>query len=178
MKKNLTLARIAIFTAVSLILLLFIRFPIMPAAPYLIYDMADVPIILACYILGTLPATTILFVVCVLQSIFFSVDGWFGLIMHFVSSGILILAIGLLKKYSINKVLKIFFGIIALVLSTFTMAVFNYIFQPIFYGTPKEILNIIIITAVIPFNILKFTANYLISFLILKFVKPFRKLEF
>ncbi len=88
------MAQLAMMTAISVVLVAFVRIPLIPAAGFLIYDMADVPILIAALVFGTVPALVVLFLVSTIQAFLFSPDGWVGLVMHFVASGALVVLVG------------------------------------------------------------------------------------
>ena len=67
--------------------------------PFLQYDMADVPILLASLLFGPWAGLVILFVVSAIQAFLFGGDGWVGLVMHFVASGALVVCTGLFYRY-------------------------------------------------------------------------------
>ncbi|HEY8349549.1 MAG TPA: ECF transporter S component, partial [Clostridia bacterium] len=82
---------IAVLSALSIVLMLFIRFPILPAAPYLIYEPADVPILIGGFLFGPAAGIIITAIVCVIQAFALSPDGWVGLVMHVMATGSLVI---------------------------------------------------------------------------------------
>ena len=97
LKENISQTRkltyMGLLAAVSVVLILLINIPIFPSASYLKYDMADVPILLATFLLGPAAGLEILFVVSAIQAFFLGGDGLVGLIMHFVASGTFIVCV-------------------------------------------------------------------------------------
>lgn len=178
-KSTIKLAQLSLLTAIAIILLMLIRIPIIPAAPFLVYDMADVPIIIGTLMYGTIPGIAILLAVSLIQAFLLSGDGIVGLIMHFCSSGALILCIGLADKYIGNKIHKkhILHIVIGMILGTIAMTLvmipMNYIFTVNFYGVPKEMLDSLILPAIVPFNLIKGTVNCALAGTIYKLLKPF-----
>ena len=81
------MATIAVLSALSIVFMLLIRFPILPAAPYLIYEPADVPVLIGGFLFGPLAGIIITLIVSVIQAFAFSTDGWVGLLMHVVATG-------------------------------------------------------------------------------------------
>ena len=84
------LATMAVLTATSIVLFLVFRTPIFPAVPFLVYEAADVGLLVAGFALGPLAGLVCTAVVCVLQAPLHPEGGWFGAVMHFVSSGALV----------------------------------------------------------------------------------------
>ena len=62
------MATIAVLSALSIVLMLLIRFPILPAAPYLIYEPADVPVLIGGFLFGPLAGIVITVIVSVIQA--------------------------------------------------------------------------------------------------------------
>jgi len=84
------LATMAVLTATSIVLFLVFRTPIFPAVPFLVYEAADVGLLVAGFSLGPWAGLACTAVVCVLQAPLHPEGGWFGAVMHFISSGALI----------------------------------------------------------------------------------------
>ena len=84
------LATRALLTATSIVLFLVFRTPIFPAVPFLVYEAADVGLMVAGFALGPWAGLVCTAVVCVLQAPLHPEGGWFGAVMHFISSGALV----------------------------------------------------------------------------------------
>ena len=65
-KSIIQMTQLAVLAAISVVLVAFVRIPLIPAAPFLVYDMADAPILIAALLFGSSPALLVLFVVSVL----------------------------------------------------------------------------------------------------------------
>ena len=63
------LVKLALLAAISIILVLLIRFPIIPQLNFLEYDMADVPILIGTFLYGPVWGLLLTLVVCVLQGV-------------------------------------------------------------------------------------------------------------
>ena len=89
----------AVLSALSLVLMVTIRFPIFPAAPFYEMEFADVPILICSSLLGPLYSLAALLVVCTIQALTVSSgSGIIGFLMHFLSSGLMILTIWFIRK--------------------------------------------------------------------------------
>ncbi|NLF79924.1 MAG: ECF transporter S component [Clostridia bacterium] len=128
--QTLRLVQLAMLTAISSILV-FVCFPIVPGAPFLKYDMADVPVLLAAFTMGTPAGMIVLLAASAIQAFLFGHDGPIGFLMHVIASGTLVLV-----AVSLWKALKKRRGsmIIALVCGSLAMALImiplNFIFTP------------------------------------------------
>lgn len=175
-RDTIKLTQMALLAAISILLLMFVRIPLIPATPFLVYDMADIPIIIGTLMYGSLPGLIILLVVSTIQAFLFGGDGWIGLVMHFCSSGALIVCIGIankLRKKKESMMLLIVGMVIGVLAMTTIMIPMNYIFTVNFYGMPKEVLDSLILTAIVPFNLIKGSANCIIAIILYKLLKPF-----
>ena len=94
----LQMVQMAMLSAIAIVLVAFVRIPLVPSMEFLKYDMADAPILIATLLFGTLPGLTVLFIVSVIQAFFFGGDGWVGLLMHFVASGSLVALTGVFYR--------------------------------------------------------------------------------
>ena len=93
--------------------------------------------------------------VSVSQAFLFSSDGWVGLLMHFVAAGALVVLTGWLyhrKKRMKDAVVGMALGTLAM---TLIMIPMNYIFTVHVYGTPKDVVDAIMLPGIIPFNLIK-----------------------
>lgn len=164
-KKMVTMAVLA---ALSIVLMLLIRFPIIPAAPYLIYEPADVPILVGTFIFGPLAGLAVTFVVVAIQAALLSADGWVGFVMHMIATGVFVITAGLTyKKFHSLKgaVAALVAGTLAM---TLVMIPVNLIIQPNFYGVPYETVKNMIVPVLIPFNLIKAGTNSVITLIIYK----------
>ena len=90
----------AVLAALSLVLMVTVRFPIFPSAPFYEMEFADVPILICSSVLGPVYSLVALLVVCVVQTLTVSSSsGIIGFLMHFLSSGLMILTIYFCKKH-------------------------------------------------------------------------------
>lgn len=163
------MATMAILSALSIVLMLLLKFPLIPAAPYLIYEPADVPILIGSFLFGPLSGLLITVVVSAIQALM-SPDGVVGFVMHVIATGTIVVTAGLIyKKMHSRKG-----AIVALVAGTLAMALImipvNLVIQPRFYGIPIETVKSLLIPAIIPFNLLKAGLNSLLTFIVYKAV--------
>ena len=80
--------KLGLLAAISILLVYLIHFPIFPAASYLEYDMADVPILIGTFLFGPLWGLLLTAVVSVLQWVLVSpASGLVGALMHFCATG-------------------------------------------------------------------------------------------
>ncbi len=171
-EKTARLSKMAMLAAISLALVLLIRIPF-PPAPFLVYDPADIPIIISGFAFGPLAGITITVVVSFIQAFALAGDGIIGFFMHVVATGSFVLVSGLLYKGHKTKKR----AIVALVAGTLTMAStmigWNLLITPFYMGVPVEAVVAMILPILLPFNLMKAGINSIIIFLIYKPIARF-----
>ena len=161
------LARLAMMTAVSVVLLLILRLP-WPAAPYLVYDPADVPIYITAFAFGPLEGLIVTLVVCLIQAFMLGGDMFYGFIMHFVATGIVAVAIGVMYRRNKNKKTAIKALVTGVIISVIVMCIMNLIVTPAYTGLDRTVVIGMIPTVIIPFNLVKAGVNSLLTFVLYK----------
>ena len=171
------MVKLGMLTALSIILVYAIHFPIFPAASYLEYDMADVPILIGTFLYGPWWGLALTAVVSLLQWLLVSPQSlWVGAVMHFFATGSYVVAAGLIYSKNRTRTAAIFGMALGAILQTLMMIPMNLIFTVHFFGVPKETVIALLPTAIIPFNAIKTVANSIITFLLYKRVaKLFEK---
>jgi riboflavin transporter FmnP len=158
----------ALLIAVGVVLNFLIRLPLLPAAPFLEYSPADVPVLLGTFALGPLLGGLI-GLLRALIAISFGTGGLVGAVMD--ASTIVVLAVVAGFIYSRMRTRK--GAVLALVGGSFAMLVtalaLNYFWAlPVYLGVPQEQIATLIWTAILPFNLLKVSINAVIVFLLYK----------
>ncbi len=168
------LTRLAVLCALSVVLVLIIHFPLFPSAPFLEYDPADIPVLIAGFLYGPWWGLLAAAVVSIIQGVTVSAtSGWIGIVMHFLATGAFVVVSALIYR----KIHSIKGAIIGLVVGCFAMATVmagcNLLFTPLFMGQSLSVVAKMLIPVIIPFNFLKSGINSLITFVI---YKPISKL--
>ena len=172
--KTLKLAKMAMLVAISIVLVLLIHFPLFPAAPFLEYDPADIPIFIGTFAFGPAAGVLLTVLVSVIQGTTVSASGqiW-GIIMHIAATGSFAIVAGNIYKH--HKTRKS--AIIALVAGVITMSVVmcvaNLIITPIYSGMPREAVAAMIPTIILPSNLIKAGINAVVTFVLYKRISHF-----
>ena len=97
MKLNVNkIVKMGMLCALSVVLMYLIRFSIFPAAPYLEYEPADVPILIGAFMFGPVAGLILTFIIAFLQAITVSTSsGILGFAMHVLATGTFALTAGL-----------------------------------------------------------------------------------
>lgn len=160
---------LGLMAAVSIILVYFIRFPIFPAAPFLEYDPADIPIFICTFLFGPWWGLGLTVVVSFIQGFTVSAgSGIIGVMMHIFATGSFALVAGCIYRRNKSRkgaVAALLAGVAAMVAM---MVVWNLVFTPIFMGTPREAVLQMLVPVIIPFNLIKAGANAAVTFLVYK----------
>jgi len=165
------MVKMGVLSALSIVLMFIIRFPLIPSAPFLEYEPADVPILIGGFLYGPAAGLVITIVVSIIQAVTVSSgSGWIGAVMHVIATGAFVVVAGLIyKKFHTLKG-----AIAALVAGTLTMTLvmipLNLIVTPKFLGTPVEVVKAMLLPAIIPFNFLKASINSVVTALVYKSV--------
>ena len=123
----------AVLVAMAVVLTIFVRFPIFPAAPFLEYDMGDVPLFFGAILLGPWTGLIITLAACIIQGLTVSAgSGFLGILMHFIATGSFVLCAGLIARKKKNQRLlpALSFGAVTQVL---LMIPLNLIITPAFF---------------------------------------------
>ena len=159
------LTQMAMLAAISVVIVFFIRFPIIPAAPFLEYTPAEVPIMMAGFLYGPIAGLVLTVVYAVIQGVTVSAhSGPIGIIMNILSTGSFVLVAGLIYRRGRSTkraIIAILAGIVATCVS---MIGFNLIFVPIFMGVPREVVIGMVLPVFLPFNIIRAGVNSVIAF--------------
>jgi len=165
------MVKMSVLTALSIVLIILIRFPIIPSASFLVYEPADVPILIGTFIFGPIAGLVITFMVALIQAILLNPNGgWVGFIMHLIATGTLVLVAGIIYK-RIHSIKGAILGLLAGCISmTLIMIPANYFFVVNFYGMSFQAVTAYIYSAAIPFNLIKSFVNSFIVLLVYKHI--------
>lgn len=170
------LVTLAFLAAVSVVLCYTVRFPIFPAAPWLEYEPADVPLMLAAFVYGPWWALGLTAIVCALQAFTVSAaSGFIGFVMHLCATGAFVTAAGLLFRTFSKRgkdgavVLPLICGS---VLAIALMVPLNLLLTPL-YGVPVSMVKELMFPAILPFNALKFGVNAVLAGLLFRALRGY-----
>ena len=161
----------SIFCSISLIMSFLVKIPIIPLFPFLKLEISDVPIFICSLTSGMSSAVSVLIVVTAIRTLFFSSASWPGFVFRMISV-VMIFFLCLSKKKSnmIYKILCISLGILIYIIVKIPI---NYLLWINIFGISKSLLDNLLFTAVIPFNIIKCILNCILAF---GLVEPTKKI--
>ena len=163
-----SIAVIGVLSALSIVLVWAVHFPIL--ASFLEYDPADIPILVASLLYGPVVGLTVTVVTAVVQGLTVSAEsGIYGIIMHIIATGCLVLVSSTIYKF--HKTIKgAILGLAAGVLAmTGVMLLANMLIVPLFNpAMTADDIKAMLLPVFLPFNLLKGTINAVVTFFIYK----------
>ncbi|MCF0122905.1 MAG: ECF transporter S component [Ruminiclostridium sp.] len=168
-KSTRKLTIMAMLVAVSIVLVYLIHFPIFPAAPFLEYDPADIPILVGTFAFGPVAGFLLTLVTCIIQGVTVSAgSGAYGIIMHLIATTTMVLIAGNIYRVKHTKAGAAIGLIIGTICWGIVMCIANHFITPLFMGVPVEAVDAMIIPIILPFNLIKAGVNSAITFVIYK----------
>lgn len=168
------LTLMAMFAAISVLLVYFIRIPMF--LPFLEYDPADIPIFIMAFAFGPAAGLILTTVVALIQGLTVSASsGIIGIVMHIFATGSFVLIAGNIYKH--NRTLK--GAIIALLCGILvmmaTMVLWNLLITPLYLGVSTQQVLGLLLPAIVPFNLIKAGINSALTFVLYKAVEKLIK---
>ena len=170
MSKNVKrLTAMAMLVAISVVLVYLIHFPLFPAAAFLEYDPADIPILVGTFAFGPVAGLAITVIASAIQALTVSAQsGLYGFIMHVLATASLVLTSGLIYRRRHTRwgaVIALACGTLAMGL---VMVVANHFITPLFMGVETSVVDAMLLPVILPFNLIKAGINSLVTFLLYK----------
>ena len=161
----------SMLTAISILLIYLVRFPIIPAVPFLEYDPADIPILIGALAYGPVAGILLTVVCSVIQGITVSAgSGVYGIIMHIIATSTLVVVTSVIynmRHTQKGAITGLVCGVIAM---SFIMLPANHFITPMFMGLPTEAVDALLLPGILPFNLIKAGTNATITFTVYKTV--------
>jgi len=161
---------LAMLVAIGIALLALIRFPIMPAAPFLTFDFKDVPILIGGFLFGPAAALIMSVVLALVEMVTVSPTGIWGAVMNALSSSALTVTASFIymhRRSISGAVIGLSSGV---VVTTVVMLLWNFLIIPIYTGWPREAVVELMLPALLPFNLIKPAINATVTLLIYKHI--------
>ncbi len=173
-KGTVRLAKMGMLVGISVILVLMVHVPIIPAAPYLEYDPADIPIFIGTFAFGPVAGLVLTLLVSIIQGVTVSAgSGIWGIIMHVAATGSFALVAGFIYKSKKTRKRALIAILVGIVVMVAVMCLANIIITPIYTGMPTKAVMALIPTAILPFNLIKAGINGMVTFVIYKRMSEF-----
>ncbi len=170
--KSTKITSISILVALSIVAGYFIHFPILPQAPFLLYDPGSIFLLIGSFKLGPKTGIVMCFITAILFALITGQGGPYGALMNFLATGTLVFVssqVYFLYHTKKGAILGMFLGTLAMAL---IMIPANLIITPLYLGVQREIVVKMLIPAIIPFNLLKGIISGLLTFILYKRLYP------
>lgn len=185
MNRNVVLDKViklGVLGALSIVLVLVMRFPIIPGLSFLEFELGDVPIFLAGFAFGPWWALLLTAVVSLIQGLTVSAgSGFWGIVMHFISTGVSVVVASLIYQRLHTLKGSLIAMAACIVAKIVVMIICNMIITPVFLTGPTlsyEDARVIVLSMLGPialFNVIKSVANGIVTYVL---YKPLSKLFF
>lgn len=157
------------FAALSVVFAYLLHVPILPSAPFLEYDPADVPILIAGFAYGPVAGYALTVITCVIQGMTVSASGgpW-GIVMHIAATGSLVVtssSIYYFRKTKKGALISLIAGSLVMIA---LMIPLNILIDPLYLGADQKAVVSLILPAILPFNAIKCAINCTVTFFIYK----------
>lgn len=163
----------AMLVALSVVLIAAVHVPLIPAVSFLEYDPADIPILIGAMAYGPVSGLVLTVVAAVIQGTFISTTGPWGILMHIIATGMMTLVASTVYKYRHTKggaALGLLLGTLARGL---VMVPANHFITPIWMGAPVEVVDSLMLSGILPFNLLVGAINSVVTFMVYKVVSRY-----
>ena len=175
MKNTKTLLRIATLGAVGYVLML-LEFSILPAASFLKLNLSDIPALLAAFAMGPVAGLLVVLIENILH-IAVSFSGGVGELANILIGGTFAVSAGLLYKKHHTKrgaLLALLFGSILMIFAALLSNRFLLLPMYLPYGS-AEVFGKMLLSAILPFNVLKAVIITTLLMLLYKPLSPLLK---
>jgi riboflavin transporter FmnP len=168
------MVRMAIMTAVAVVLSFVPGFPILPIVSFIRYEFSDLPILIGVFAFGTLPGVLVAALSILITFILGQESGGpYGALMHFIAIGTYALTAGIIYNFNKTRVGAIIGMIAGTAAMTAVMIPANLVITPLYTGAPAEAVKRLLLPGIIPVNALKGLITAALTFVLYKRVSGF-----
>lgn len=161
----------AMLVAISIVLVYLIHFPIFPAAAFLEYDPADIPILVGAFAYGPITGILLTAAACLIQGLTVSAQsGWYGIIMHFIATSTLVVVSSTIYRVRHTRTGAVTGLVCGSISMGLIMMAANHLVTPYFMGAPVEVVDAMLLPVILPFNLAKAGINSVVTFVVYKTV--------
>ena len=166
-KSTRRLTLMAMLAAMAYVAMLVTR-PLPRVAGFLGYDLKDVVVVIAGFMLGPVPAVLVTLVVSLVEMVTVGSTGPIGLLMNVLSTCAFVLPAAIL--YQRNRRLKSAAAglLLGVLMMSVVMVAWNYIITPLYMHVPRTVVAGMLLPTILPFNLVKGGLNAGITMLIYK----------
>ncbi len=168
------LVRISLMGAIGILLFYFIAFPLPFFPDFLTYDAGDIPGILTCFAMGPIAGTIVQAIKAFVGlAIGASKAGPVGALANFLAGAAYTLVAGSYYRREKTKRKAAIAMALGCIATAFIMGLCNYFMLMPLWGIPQASRLPLVITAILPFNLLKTAISSFVAFLLYKRIKGY-----
>ena len=169
MKNNKKIALIGLFCAIAYIFTILGGLLPISVAGFLKYDPKDIIVAIAGFILGPASALVISVITALLElATGISTTGFYGLLMNIISTASFACVSSFIYKKRKTLPGAIVGLIVATLVTTAFMLLWNYFVTPFYMHVPREVVASMLPTVFLPFNLIKYGMNACLALIIYK----------
>lgn len=159
---------LAVMAALAYMVMMLIKFPVIPAVPFLKYEPKDVIITISGFMFGPLASLLTSAVVSLVEMVTVSDTGPIGALMNFIGTSAFACTAAIIYK-KFHTIKGAFAGLcVSTLFMTLVMLAWNYLITPLYMGMPREAVAGMLLPYFLPFNLLKGALNSALTMLIYK----------
>lgn len=172
-KRTKKIVTMGMMVAISITLVYFIHFPIIPVVPFLEYDPADIPILVGTFAFGPLAGVVLTVITALVQGMTVSAaSGLYGILMHIIATSAFVIVAGCMYQSKKTKKMAVISLIAGMAVMAFIMVPSNMVITPAFMGVPRDtVWNLM--PFIVGFNIIKAGINGFVTFYVYKRISAF-----
>ncbi len=163
----------AMLVALSVVLIAAIHLPLIPIVAFLEYDPADIPILIGAMAYGPAAGLVLTVAAAVIQGMFISTTGPWGILMHIIATGAMTLVASTIYKYRRTRAGAVIGLVCGTLARGLVMVPANHFITPVWMGAPTEVVDSLMLSGILPFNLLVGAINSVVTFLVYKPVSRF-----
>ena len=165
-KKTVKMVKMGVMVAISVAMVYLVHFPIFPAVPFLEYDPADISILIGTFAFGPEAGLVLTVVTAVVQGLTVSAgSGLYGILMHMIATGVLVLVSGMIYNRKKTKATAVFGLTAGMAAMAVVMVGANLLITPMFMGVSKDVVWKLM-PFIIGFNVIKAGINGRLHFFV------------
>ena len=165
--RNRKLTLMAMLAAMAYVAMLITR-PLPAVAGFLSYDLKDVIVAIAGFLLGPAPALAITLVVSLIEMLTVSATGPIGLLMNVLSTSAFVLPSAIMYRRDRTLRSAALGLVLGVILMAAVMLAWNYIVTPLYMHVPRDVVAGMLLPTFLPFNLVKGGLNAGITILLYK----------
>ncbi|HIP92364.1 MAG TPA: ECF transporter S component [Thermotoga sp.] len=174
MNKTKRIVIIGMFSAVATIMMFF-EFPIFPQASFLKFDPSEIPALIVSFMIDPLAGATVVLVKDILFFFIKSGDP-VGIAMNAAAGVIFVVVAGMIYHRKKTKIRAIKGMVLSTLCTTLALVGLNALVVPLYFRAPFE-LFLKFLPFIVAFNLIKFSIDSFVTFLIYKRISILFKLE-